>query len=101
MRSALERVHDALVAAGCRRQGRNWTCPAHDDRNPSLSVAEGAEGRVLVHCHSGCSAEDVAQAMGLKMTDLFPDVSTGVLRRRQARLGRGAPSREVAEHDRG
>ena len=85
MSSALERVHNALVAAGCRRQGRNWTCPAHDDRNPSLSVAEGAEGRVLVHCHSGCSAEDVAQAMGLKMTDLFPDVSTGVLRRRQAR----------------
>jgi hypothetical protein len=30
-------------------------CPAHDDRNPSLSVRRAPDGRVLVHCFAGCS----------------------------------------------
>ena len=29
-------------------------CPAHDDREPSLSIRDGGDGRVLVHCHAGC-----------------------------------------------
>jgi phage/plasmid primase-like uncharacterized protein len=29
-------------------------CPSHDDARPSLSVSEGRDGRVLVHCHAGC-----------------------------------------------
>ncbi len=43
-----------------------WTaeCPAHEDQTPSLSVAEGAGGRVLVHCHVGCTAEAICQAVG-------------------------------------
>ena len=83
MSTAIERVHTALEAAGCRQQGRNWACPAHDDRSPSLSIAAGDDGRVLVHCHAGCSAEAVVQAIGLEMADLFPDRGKGVPRRRQ------------------
>ena len=58
-----------------KKTGRaEWVarCPAHDDRNPSLSIAEAADGRVLVHCFSGCSAADVLDALGLDMADLFP-----------------------------
>ena len=33
-------------------------CPAHDDRNPSLSIAE-VDGKVLLHCHAGCTQRDV------------------------------------------
>ena len=47
-------------------------CPAHGDDNPSLSVSRGEDGRILVHCHAGCSAEDVVQSLGLKMADLMP-----------------------------
>lgn len=48
-------------------------CPAHDDGTASLSVARGSDGRVLLNCHAGCKAEDVAGALSLKLSDLFVD----------------------------
>ena len=45
-------------------------CPAHDDKNPSLSITE-KDGKILFHCHRGCSAEEIVNAMGLKLSDLF------------------------------
>lgn len=33
-------------------------CPAHDDKTPSLSIQDASD-RVLVHCHAGCSQEEV------------------------------------------
>lgn len=48
-------------------------CPAHGDSNPSLSVNEGSDGRILVKCHAGCETQAVVDAMGLKMSDLMPD----------------------------
>lgn len=59
---------------GAKRNGTGWTarCPAHDDKCPSLSISEGEDGRALVYCHAGCSAEAVTAAMGLKLTDLMP-----------------------------
>ncbi len=57
-----------------KRNGTGWQarCPAHDDRRPSLSIAEGDGGRALVHCHAGCTPEAVAAAIGLKMAELMP-----------------------------
>lgn len=48
-------------------------CPAHEDRSPSLSIRELPDGRLLLHDFAGCSAVDVVQAVGLAMSDLFPD----------------------------
>lgn len=48
-------------------------CPSHDDRGPSLSIAETADGRVLVHCFSGCSALAVLEALNLDFADLAPE----------------------------
>ena len=48
-------------------------CPAHDDRSPSLSVSEGDNDTVLVHCFSGCETEDVLSAVGLTFSDLYPE----------------------------
>ena len=53
-------------------QGYKAQCPAHEDKNPSLSVSAGDNGRVLLHCHAGCRAEDVVAALRLKMSDLMP-----------------------------
>lgn len=47
-------------------------CPAHDDRTPSLSIQETADGLILVHDFAGCSAVDVMAAVGLSLSDLFP-----------------------------
>ena len=60
---------------GVQKSGGGWVarCPAHGDDNPSLSIARGEDGRWLVHCHAGCSAEAVVEAVGLKMADLMPD----------------------------
>ena len=70
--SPVERVLDRLERV--RRSGRGWTarCPAHDDRWPSLSIAEGHDGRVLLHDHAGCTVEKITRALGLELRDLFP-----------------------------
>ncbi|HET8688224.1 MAG TPA: CHC2 zinc finger domain-containing protein [Methanosarcina sp.] len=60
-----------------RRTAKNsWLacCPAHDDKNPSMTVSEGSDGRILVHCFSHeCSITDIAEAVGLKVSDLMPE----------------------------
>jgi len=62
----------ARALGGARRSGNSWQarCPAHDDRNPSLSLTE-RDGRLLVHCHAGCSQEAVIEA--LRERGLWPE----------------------------
>jgi len=52
-------------------QGYEALCPAHNDKNPSLSVSEGEDGRILLKCFGGCSYDDILKAMGLVSRDLF------------------------------
>lgn len=47
-------------------------CPAHDDKGPSLAIREIDDGRTLVHCFAGCSAQDVVAAVSLSLSDLMP-----------------------------
>lgn len=42
-------------------------CPAHDDKCNSLSVTSAENGRILFHCHAGCSHESVFAALGINM----------------------------------
>lgn len=60
---------------GVQQSGTQWKalCPAHDDNVPSLSVAEGDDGRCLVHCFAGCEYESIVDAMKLTPADLTPD----------------------------
>ncbi len=61
---------DKVKAAGASK----WKacCPAHDDRDPSLSIREADDGKVLLHCWAGCDTADVLAAIGLTVRDLFP-----------------------------
>src|ERR1035438_6152653 len=47
-------------------------CPAHNDRNPSLSIGE-KDGKILLKCHAGCSTDSIVAAVGLQMSDLFTE----------------------------
>lgn len=61
-----------------RRSGKGYIarCPAHQDRSASLSLAEGSDGRALIHCFAGCSPADVLGAIGLQLADLYPERHT-------------------------
>ena len=48
-------------------------CTGHQDTRPSLSIRELDDGRILLYCFAGCSAEEVVAGAGLKLQDLFPD----------------------------
>jgi hypothetical protein len=68
----LWRVVARLDELGSRGRGANRQCPAHDDANPSLRIARGRNGGVVLHCHAGCTPEAVLDALGLTWADLFP-----------------------------
>ncbi len=57
---------------GVRQQGGYWMarCPAHEDAKASLSVRQGTEQPVLLHCHAGCEVTAVLDAIGLSLADV-------------------------------
>ena len=71
----------ALARAGCkpRREGSGYraSCPGPNHSNgnrtnPALSIRPGDDQPVLVHCHAGCSFEDIRSAL-----DLTPRYANG------------------------
>ena len=66
-------------------------CPAHDDRNPSLSISD-KNGKILVKCWAGCTQDEVIGA--LRDLGLWHSASrTQVERRKRFDL-----KREVSRH---
>ncbi len=65
---------DRLDAVRQCGDGR-WSarCPAHGDKTPSLSVRELADGRILLYCFAGCDVHAITAALGIELTDLFPE----------------------------
>lgn len=68
----VENIISKFPDARKSRNGKGWKCkcPVHDDRKPSLSISEGDKGIVMI-CRAGCRTEDVVNAIGMKMSDLF------------------------------
>lgn len=52
-------------------------CPAHEDRRPSLTIAEADDGRILMHCFAGCGIDAITGALGIEIHDLFPKALVG------------------------
>jgi 5S rRNA maturation endonuclease (ribonuclease M5) len=71
MTTAFDRVLDLLE--GVKRRGNKATarCPAHGDRNASLSLKNSENGSVLMYCHAGCENVDVMAAIGMTLGDLY------------------------------
>lgn len=96
--SAVQQVLDRLPDV--RKSGQQWKakCPAHEDRQPSLSIAQGEDGRALLKCHAGCSTEEIVQEIGLSMRDLMSDSNSTkpATRKKQASVTQGYKSRHQA-----
>jgi KaiC/GvpD/RAD55 family RecA-like ATPase len=56
----VRRKHDSLQAQ----------CPAHEDRNPSLTVSHGDRQDIVLHCHAGCTPTAVLTALNLTFNDI-------------------------------
>jgi hypothetical protein len=68
LRSILDRLR------GVKQRGASHValCPAHSDKNPSLSIRED-NTRILLHCFAGCSVEAICAAAGIEIRDLFTE----------------------------
>ena len=51
-----------------KRSGNGYIdhCPAHEDKNPSLSINYAPDGKLLLQCFAGCSFEQIINAAGIK-----------------------------------
>lgn len=65
-----ERILSHFQVRKCGTGKAQCICPAHADREASLTLTDGND-RALIKCHAGCSTEEVVIAAGLKMSDLF------------------------------
>lgn len=45
-------------------------CPAHNDKNPSLSI-KFDNGKILLKCFAGCSVDDILHSLNLEKSDLY------------------------------
>jgi len=93
---------DIAKALGARRAGSQWMaiCPNHEDRTPSLAIAEARDGTPLVHCHAGCeqgAVIDSLKALGLWREKSCPEYRRVSMRRLLERTGRtGDETKDIA-----
>lgn len=83
----IDRVLGALHGLGCnvvayQAHADQWSaqCPAHEDRDPSLSIHRNPDGKILLRCWAGCLTEDVIAALHLEWRDLWEDSDRDVNR---------------------
>jgi hypothetical protein len=70
--SPVEKVLDRLEEYTVRRDEFRTRCPAHNGTSTdSLSVKEGDDCRALLFCYGGCEPQDICDALGISMVDLF------------------------------
>ena len=70
----------AKALGNAKRTGQGWlaSCPlpthgqGNGDKNPSLSISDGEDGKPLFKCHGGCEQHDVFEA--IKNYGLLPDI---------------------------
>lgn len=71
--SALDVLLSRLEKVSRRSGGRyRARCPAHQDRDPSLSIGVAQDGRILINCFAGCTPDDITAAVGMELWDLAP-----------------------------
>src|SRR5262249_35555185 len=87
-----------IEGLGAKRSSSGWAarCPAHDDRNPSLSI-NIRDGRVLVYCHTGCPQDAVIDE--LRHLDLWPSFDRREYRGQRPPMPRPVPLPPIIPND--
>jgi len=70
----------AKALGNAKRVGKGWlaSCPlpthgqGHGDKNPSLSISDGEDGKPLFKCHSGCDQHELFHA--IRDYGLLPEI---------------------------
>lgn len=99
--TAYERLRDRLVQVTGytgRERGDQLTtrCPAHEDRNPSLSLRR-IEGQTLIWCHGGCDWTDVLAALDLTAADLYDERRGATYRYESGRVVHRSPDKHFRQ----
>ena len=69
---SLETILAKLSKVRKTQRGYMACCPVHNDKNPSMTITETDDGKVLAHCFScGARGSDVVEALGLPQGELF------------------------------
>lgn len=67
LREILLPKFEAVKRSGAGYMAR---CPAHEDRQASLSIGPGRDQPVVLHCHAGCAPSTILAALDLTWEDL-------------------------------
>lgn len=70
----MDKILERLAKVRRTKDGFKARCPIHLDSTPSLFISE-KDGRILLHCFSGCSTEEIVKSINLEMSDLFSEDS--------------------------
>jgi putative DNA primase/helicase len=74
-RGEVVRIEDFLERLeGVHGNNGQWhaRCPAHDDKQASLTVSVGRNGAILATCWTGCELDAITRGVGVTVRDLFP-----------------------------
>jgi putative DNA primase/helicase len=68
----INKVLDSVEDYSQRGDEYRTKCSGHNGTSEdSLGIKEVENGDVLLHCHAGCKTEEIVEAYGLSMSDLF------------------------------
>lgn len=96
----MSEAHRVTTALSGKWYGRYGVarCPAHADTHPSLTIADGPTGLLLLHCKAGCNFADVLAALRWKGIvegeGQMPEPNPAELARAQAKAERDAVKKE-------
>lgn len=67
--------NELIATVGAKKVGDTYMvkCPAHADKTASLSISQGDDGKILLHCFAGCEPQKIIDAWNMAWTDLWPE----------------------------
>jgi hypothetical protein len=99
MMNPMQKFKAALEVRGLQlRPDGRFCCPSHGGDSFSARAEVGSGGKLLLTCHSrGCSAAEIAAAVGLKTEDLFPEPAKRPRKNRPRKVS--VDGRETSLHE--